>query len=484
MKTNMPSTRNMPTLNRRRFLLGAAAAAAAVSPVPVWAASKPDVIVLGAGLAGLNAALLLEQFGLKVRVLEASQRIGGRLYTLDDVAGHPEAGGNQIAAAYARTVDTAKRLGVALQPSGRSPLLKEERLVFHINGRRRSSEEWARATDNPLPAAVRPMPPDRALMRLVGASPLSSIGAWRDSANFKYDVPAAEALAAHGVSAEAMRLLDVNNSYGDTLAETSLLNLYYVQTNLREILKFKGPVEEVAGGNQRLPEAMAKALQGEVLRGCVVTEVKASARSTTVRCADGSRHKARFVVCALPLPALRQVRFEPGLPALHAEAVQQLAYARVTQLHLEVKRPFWEDEGVSPYLWSDGPLERIFPNDQTGSGKAESLTVWTNGAGTARWDAMPEADLQAQVDEELARVYPSSKGAVRVVRRIAWQRSPLAGGAWANWRPEQIERYSEVVGQPHGPVHFAGEHTAHALRGMEGAMESGERAASEILALL
>lgn len=474
---------NLPKLNRRRFLLGAAAAAS-VSSVPVWAASKPDVIVLGAGLAGLNAALLLEQFGLNVRVLEASQRIGGRLYTLDDVAGHPEAGGNQIGAAYARTVDTAKRLGVALQPSGRSPLLSEQRMVFDINGRRRSGEEWARATDNPLPAPVRPLPPDRALSRLIGVSPLSSIGAWRDSANFKYDVPVVETLGAHGVSADAMRLLDVNNSYGDTLAETSLLNLFYVQTNLREILKFKGPVMEVAGGNQRLPEAMAKALRGDVLRGRVVTEVRSGARSTTVRCADGSKHKARFVVCALPLPALRQVRFEPGLPATHAEAVQQLPYARVTQLHLEVKSPFWEDEGVSPFLWSDGPLERIFPNDQTGSGKAESLTVWVNGAGTAQWDAVRETDLQSRVDEELARIYPSSQGAVRVARRIAWQESPLAGGAWANWRPGQIARYSHVVGQPHGPVHFAGEHTAHALRGMEGAMESGERAAGEILALL
>lgn len=473
----------MPGLNRRRFLLGAAAAAS-VSSVPVWAASKPDAIVLGAGLAGLNAALLLEQFGLNVRVLEASQRIGGRLYTLDDVAGHPEAGGNQVGAAYARTVDTAKRVGVALQPSGRSPLLNERNMVFDINGRRRSGEEWARATDNPLPAAVRAMPPDRALGRLIGASPLSSIGAWRDSANFRYDVSVVETLTAQGLNADAMRLLDVNNSYGDTLAETSLLNLYYVQTNLLEILKFKGPVMEVSGGNQRLPEAMARALRGEVLRGRVVTEVQANTRSTTVHCADGSKHKARFVVCALPLPALRHVRFEPGLPATHAEAVQQLPYARVTQLHLELNRPFWEDEGVSPYLWSDGPLERIFPNDPAGSGKAESLTVWINGAGTARWDALADADLQAQVDVELARIYPSSKGAVRVARRVAWQGSPLAGGAWVNWGPGQIERFSHVVGQPHGPVHFAGEHTGQTLRGMEGAMESGERAASEILSLL
>lgn len=468
-------------LNRRQFL--GAGVAAAMLPATLHAASKPDVIVLGAGLAGLNAALLLEQFGLSVRVLEASQRIGGRLHTLDEVAGRPEAGGNTIGTAYARTVDTAARLGIALQPSGRSPLLNEAHLVYHINGRRRSPAEWARADDNPLPEPVRALPPDRALLRLLGASPLKSIGAWRDSANFGHDVPVLGALEARGLNAEALRLLEVNNSYGDTLAETSLLNLYYVQTNFTEIFKIKGPVQSVVGGNQRLPEAMARALHGEVLLGRAVTAVRSDADSVEVRCADGSRHVARFVVCALPLPALRRVRFQPRLPARHAEAVRQLAYGRVTQLHLEVQRPFWEEEGVTPFLWSDGPLERIFPNDEQGRGRAESLTVWTNGAGTARWDALAEADLQRRLDDELVRIFPSSRGAVRVARRVAWQRSPLAGGTWANWAPGQIARYSHAIGQPHGRVHFAGEHTAHALRGMEGAMESGERAASEILAL-
>jgi len=113
--------------SKRRHALQAAAAAALVLHRPVWAAADPDVIVLGAGLAGLNAALQLEAFGLRVRVLEASQRIGGRLHTLDAVAGRPEAGGNQIGLAYARTVDTAKRLGVELLPMGRSPLFKDER---------------------------------------------------------------------------------------------------------------------------------------------------------------------------------------------------------------------------------------------------------------------------------------------------------------------------------------------------------------------
>jgi hypothetical protein len=306
--------------SKRRHAMQAAAAAttALMLQRPAWAAVDPDVIVLGAGLAGLNAALQLEAFGLRVRVLEASHRIGGRLHTLDEVQGHPEAGGNQIGLAYARTVDTAKRLGVELLPMGRSPLFKDDRLVYFIDGRRLSSSEWAASPANPMPPALRRLPPDRALGRLIGANPLRSIGAWRDPANFIYDVPALDELRAAGLSPAALALLDVNNSYGPTLADTSLLNLHYVNANFTEIMKFRGPTFSVKGGNQRLPEAMAKALKGELRRGSRVTDIDSDERGVAVRCADGSRHRARFVVCALPLPALRNVRLRPGLPDRHA----------------------------------------------------------------------------------------------------------------------------------------------------------------------
>ena len=474
----------MTHLQRRALLKTGAALVSTASFRPSWAAQDPDVVVLGAGLAGLNAALLLEQFGLRVRVLEASARIGGRLHTLEDVPGRPEAGGSQIGAAYARVVSTAQQLGLKLETSARSPLLKDDSLVYFINGQRLTRDEWARSADNPLPPALRGMTPERALGRLVGVSPLKNIAGWADPANFGYDVPVSGELKTQGLTSAALHLLEVNNGYGTTLADTSLLNLYYVQTNIGEVVKIKGPVQNIVGGNQRLPEAMAKALKGEVRLKSRATAVNAGAIGVTVQCADGARHQARFVVCALPLPAMRNIHFLPGLPDRHAEAVQQLAYAQVTQFHLEVVKPFWEAEGVSPYLWSDGPIERIFPQDEQGNGKAESLTVWINGAGTASWDALNDTDARERLTKELARIYPSSHGAVRLVRRVAWQQSPLAGGTWANWRPGQISRYAQALGVPHGRLHFAGEHTGRAIRGMDAAMESGERAATEILGLL
>jgi monoamine oxidase len=184
----------------RRHLLGAAAATAALAARPLWAGERStDVIVLGAGLAGLNAAMLLEQFGLSVKVLEARERVGGRLYTLDGVPGRPEAGGNQLAPAYARTVAMADQLGVALERSATSPLLKPERMVYDIGGRRVPAGDWAGSVLNPLPSPVRALAPDRALLRLGGASPLSQLGDWREVGASAHDVPVLERLRAPGL---------------------------------------------------------------------------------------------------------------------------------------------------------------------------------------------------------------------------------------------------------------------------------------------
>jgi monoamine oxidase len=476
-----------PATGRRRALrCGAALLGAAwLHPLRAQPGRDADVLVLGAGLAGLNAAHHLEAAGLRVRVLEAAARVGGRIHTLDELPGKPETGGTQIGAAYARTVAATQRLGLALETNARSPLLRDERMVLHVHGRRTTLAEWAMAADNPFAGsadAVRALPPDRALGRLIGPTPLKTVSAWRDPAHAALDAPADAALRERGLNDAALRLLDVSNAYGDTLGETSLLNLYYTQANIAEIIKMPGPVQNVVGGNQRLPEAMARALKGDVLTSRRVVAITSTAQGTEVRCADGAVHQARFVVNALPLPAMRAIAFDPPLPPLLAEAVQRAAYARVTQLHLEVLAPFWEADNSAPYLWSDGPLERVFPQDRRGDSKPATLTVWVNGAGARRWDSLDEAAASTLLNEALTRIWPSARGAVRLARRVAWQTNPLAGGAWINWAPGQITRYAGALGQPAGRVHFAGEHTGTGIRGIEAAMESGERAAHEVVA--
>ncbi|MFO0513095.1 MAG: NAD(P)-binding protein, partial [Gammaproteobacteria bacterium] len=103
------------SVTRRQFVATTAATAALAGLAPrlrAAGAGDPDVIVIGAGLSGLETALMLEESGLKVRVLEGRKRIGGRMYTLFDLPGHPEVGGNSIANAYGRSIAAAKRNGV------------------------------------------------------------------------------------------------------------------------------------------------------------------------------------------------------------------------------------------------------------------------------------------------------------------------------------------------------------------------------------
>jgi monoamine oxidase len=463
-------------------LTGAGAVLAASQPLLIRAQAAPlDVIVIGAGLAGLYAARLLEEFGLRVRVLEASKRIGGRLYTLDDVADKPEAGGNQIGTAYARTVDVATQLGLKLEANARSPLLREDRVVIDVDGVRYNLAEWGKATANPFAEALRNLPPDRVLSRAVGPSPLESAAAFRDPKHAKWDVAALHGLRDKGFSPAALGLMEVSNGLGDTLAETSLLNLFYSQSNIADIIKIKGPTQNIVGGNQRLPETMARALKGDLLLERRVVAIDSAAQGVVVRTHDGVVHRARFAVCALPLPTMRRIAFTPALPKAHAEAVAEAAYGKVTQIHLEVTRPFWGDDGLSPYLWSNGPLERVFPQDSRGDGNPPSLIVWINGAGCDSWDKLDDAAFGARAIAELERVYPASKGALKMAKRISWHKNPLAGGSWINWAPGQITRFAHAIGVPSGRIHFAGEHTGQTLRGIEAAMESGERAATEIL---
>ncbi len=497
MADKMADTANQ---QRRTFLASAAAlltsqACAASTATPRSPTSSSDVIVLGAGLAGLNAAWHLQQAGLSVKVLEASQRIGGRVYTLDNVPGRADAGANQIGAAYKRVAETVNRLGLKLVTSGRSPLLADDAKRYVINGKLMTREAWATSVDNPFAESLRTLSPERILARLIGNSPLSAIEAWCEEVNFVHDVSVIDKLRQLGLRDNALRLLEVNNAYGDTLAETSLLNLFYVQTNIAEIMKSRGPIQNVAGGNQRLPEAMAAALHDKVELGKVVTRVVTqvaarvvtqvsantdSTNSVEVICADKSVHRARYLVCALPLPAMRNIHWDANLPPALKAAIDEVAYARVTQLHMAIKRPFWKDDGIIPYIWSDGSLERVFPIDPDADGNAVSLTVWINGAETAQWDKLSDREAEAYALTELKRILPASEGALSLSKRVAWHQSPLAGGAWANWRPGQITKFSRVVGEPVGRIHFAGEHTARAVRGMEGAMESGERVALEI----
>ncbi len=445
-------------------------------------AIEAEVIVIGAGLSGLYAAMQLEQAGHDVLVLEARDRVGGRVYTLDDMPGTPEAGGTVIASTYARVIDTANTLGLELvSPAGTVGGSRNQ--VLHIGGEFVEFSEWASSPVNPMPEAYRAMPPMTVVSSTLRDNPLSDATDWRLEEMHEYDVPLSEHLQALGISDEAAALAYTAGAYGNSADDASLLQLYRVAAGRQQAMRLPGvTIYQIKGGNQRLPEAMAATLDSPVLLNSFVTSIRQHDSGITVTTSDDSTYRAGFVIATVPFKALRNIDISPDLPALQQQAIDELSYSPVLQAHLVVNAPYSGDR--PPSLWTDQVIERVFAFSADGSDEVTHATVWINGENAETLGALPDEERDAAILESFYAIYPAAEGNVELRHVVDWGTDPLAGGSWADWSPGQISAFINDMSKPFGRLHFAGEHTAVANPGMESAMESGERAANEIITAL
>jgi monoamine oxidase len=449
-----------------------------------------DVIVIGAGLAGLNAALWLEEAGAKTLVVEGRDRIGGRVRTLDDLPGHPEAGGNGIGGRYARALDRARRLKVALIPIRPRTEAAVDTTAIHVDGKLMHARRWAGSAHNPWPDPDREkLPWDYAYALADRLNPLTGLDDWLSPVHAAKDRSLYELVRSAGGSDRAARLAGVNNSFAPDAWQLSSLSLFQSVTWFRHQIQ-SPQAYAVQGGNQRLPEAMAGALKAAIRLGARVAAVEQSndAPDVLVTLADGTRLRAQRVLVTAPLAALRGVHFQPALSPAHAEAVAQIGTHPVYQVHFGIGRRFWEQDGLPASLWTDRLPGRVmalrYGSDPARADEISSLVAWINGAAARMLDRIPAREAAASVLREIEQIRPSTRGALQVLSTVSWQDTPFSDGAYDYWRPGEIARFAEQLTTPVGRVHFAGSHTARLENGMEGALESGERAALEILSAL
>lgn len=471
---------------RRGLSAGMAAFAASMAlgaaPGPARRAGGLDVIVLGAGVSGLHAAWLLEQQGLRVAVIEGRTRVGGRVLTLMDQPGTPEMGFNAMGAGYGRGIDAARRAGVKLIDL--APRMKGFRQELVLGGRVVSRDEWAASAANPLPDDRKRLMPWEVAPRLMSEdNPLVNWAEWLDPKNATLDVSMRAFLRAHGLSDAAVHLcFDTAPYYGTSADDVSAL-MFEFNDGWGKGQSAAGPgTFAVEGGNQRLTDGMAGLLKGDVLLGRKVVAIREAPGGVTVRCADGSVHEAGRAVCSLPFSTLRAVRMEPGLTGGQATAVRSLPYQPISLAFLTASAPFWEQDGLSPSMWTDGPLgavlaQRFGKSDDEVTG----LVVQARGRLAQRWDRMGREAAAAAIVRELEAVRPAARGRVKVAAMHSWALDPFNAGDWAYFSPGQVSGFVRDMAAPAGRLHFCGEHTATANRGLEGALESAERVAVEIL---
>lgn len=480
------------TTNRREFIAGSAAALAAAglyrSVAHAQAQGPADVIVIGAGLSGLNAAGLLEEAGLRVTVLEGRQRTGGRVYTRYDLPGRPEMGGSSAAPGYGRWLAAAHKCGLDLTDIMRSMMRNAGQLLV-LDGKIIPREDWPKSPRNVFPEAAKSTLPWAYEGKLFSSlNPLESFSDWILPSHAADDISLNDFLLARGVDQRVIDLVySTVPSYGNTAHDVSVLMFAFIDSWVRAQIAAttKPAIYRIAGGNQRLPEAMAGRLKGDVRLGARVVAIEADADGGAVTLDSGERIRARAIISAMPYSALRHVRVEPGFTGVQHEAVHRLAYQDLTQVVLIPRKPFWLDDGLAPSMWTDGPAGWI---NAEGIGKTDDeipyFMVYGRGRTGLHWDRIGAQAAGELIVREVERLRPAAKGQLEVGAVHSWTMDPWNAGDWAVFGPGQVTRYLPAMSAPHQRLFFCGEHTALANRGMEAALESSERVAIEVLSEL
>ena len=480
----MHSKKNF-SISRRAFYYSAFSSTL-INSHSVKSDNNIDVLVIGAGLSGLYAANLLVNEGLKVLIIEGNNRLGGRIKSLRNLQGNPEAGGDSILGGYGRIRNLVKEYGLDLTDHALRRGLNKKEIVY--GGGIIDKDKWPVHKLNFLPEGSKELFPGRKFFESVVKknTPLDSFESWSDPSNKKYDVSVYQFLKDLGWSDQAIiQNYETNIGRGNSSHDCSILSWYF-RVGWDQLQKEIDDVAyKVVGGNQTLIESMASTFPGDILLNKVVAAINQDKKRVEVICEDGSNFYAKRVINSMPLMPLRWVKFDPVITTPLLSAIKLLPSMKINKVFLDAKKPFWEEDGYSPAMWTDTDVGQVSILRQNHNNTdITGLIARIRGPLAEKLDRLGPELAAIKVIQEYEKVRPASKGNLSVVGYKSWAMDRFAGGTWTEWEPGQIHKFQESLSKPFGRVHFCGEHTALSNRGMEGAAESAERCAFEVLDLI
>lgn len=223
-------------------------------------------------------------------------------------------------------------------------------------------------------------------------------------------------------------------------------------------------------------------IKGDLLLGKEIVGIETGKDSASVTCRDGSVYRGGRVLSSLLFSTLRNVHLTPALTGAQAKAVMTLNYQPLSIAFLTVKQPYWEADGLPVSMWTDGPLGTVLAQRYGATiPEVTGLSLFARGRLAQYWDRLGKDAVLKLVVDELARVRPASKGLVTGAAFHSWGNEPFNGGDWSYFSPGQVSSFGQAMALPSGRLYFCGEHTATTNRGLEGALESSERAVLEII---
>ena len=433
-----------------------------------------SVIVGGAGLAGLSAARALEARGAKVTVIEARDRVGGRVWTLrDGFAGrqHAEAGADLIDGDQEHLLTLAGELG-----------LKPVRILrdgFGFYGPDARGQRRLHLSPTAFVAVAKMLKAEVAEFKL---------------AEERWDSAVAAKFARTSVwdwlgerRAPAPLKAAMRGFRGFFLADPEDLSMLPLVEQFAEGgVPGKQHTLRIPGGNDRLATGIAKRLRGSLLKEAIVRRVVQRTDGVTVTIDDrrGKRSEIAgdYFVCALPASTAREVVFEPGLPEPQHDAMAHLRYGCATRLVLQFDRRFWKKRGRPCAFGTDLPAGAIWDGNEQARGPQGMLSFLAGGRASSALQDVLAREGEAGVLRMIE--WMGKPSTLLASRTIVWEDDPWARGGYAYFDPSFDPLWRAWLARPAGRIVFAGEHTSIKSQGyMNGAIETGLRAAAEIAAL-
>lgn len=446
-----------------------------------FAAMANDAVVVGAGLAGLSAAYELEQRGYNVTVLEARDRLGGRITTETDFAnGQIAEGGGELldhVRIHPLMWDYADKFDVEIDYIGYWGKIEEG--AYYLNGKlfpygsfkRELGLEYKKEYDrfhHALADLAKEIPDytDPTTAPNARALDNTTVEEWLVSLNLP---PEIKTLAAHHIRGEY-----------DEPAALSLL-----------FLAHQAKVYESAGGNEveiarfknggvSMAQGFANHIKGPILTNHVVTSISQKNNIVTVKAGNKS-FTADVAVVTVPASVLNKISFNPALPSDMVNAGNDLNYGSHTKVLLQYSKRFWLDFGVGGDTISDLPIGWTWEATDQQAGDSGIMISYTSGDFADAQINTSEADIIASKREQIETMYPGSDALFMNAKVYPWHRMEYSKGGYTAYGPGQVTQYWNTFRQPHGKIYFAGEHTDDKfIAYMEGAVRTGLRVAQEI----
>ncbi len=434
-----------------------------------------SVLVAGAGLAGLAAAHDLLELGANVTVVDARDRVGGRVWTIRDGFTdnqHAEAGGDLIDEGQGEIRALAAAYGLKLTRILRGGFAY---VRADANGRIRIVSRGAVRGWDRLASALQPVIRPYTLAERRWDTPVTSAIARRSVAAWLDEVKADAELRATATGLRGFFLADPEElslvAFVDQFSETDT--------------PAPGALHRIVGGNDRLAAAIAARLGARVRLKTEVVAVSQRGAAVRVALKDG-RSQAQltcdYAILALPATVLRRIPITPSLPARQHDAFAALKYGRATKSLLQFARRFWRAPARPRAFGSALPFGAVWDGNEEQRGRSGILTLLAGGGASDATQQIVARDGAQGLVRTLD--WLGAPADLVASRQIVWEDDPHARGGYAYFDPAFDPELRQWLARPAGRLLFAGEHTSIRWQGyMNGAVESGRRAAAEIAAM-